>query len=302
MLRNLEVEASLDTIRGSPEENPDRPHGYDRKVKWRLEKIKGFEYVTTKYGPENCNYDRISKFRSWAGNTLLIFDWRKRHTYGPPFHVRMDSTKQPMKCCEEFINLCEYLRNRFSTTLNLGRVDVAIDLRSSYRNINREIKMGLMVKEKGSPYFIEKTRYFGRPRTDSQIADYSKSDQKGTDYFWHRIEFRMLTPRGLRRLELYGPEDLAANQEWEDILEHFGLYRIKKGKLIKLTGKRRSGEMIELPMWNIQDLLVQEFEVWPSNFWRDYVEEDSELMEAIGSALKRFHWCPDKGEHYQQYL
>jgi len=243
-------------------------------------------------------YEKVVMFENMRnGNPLLICNQRKRkcHNASPLYLIFYTNyfhtiSYQDVQAVEKFFE------QHCSARLRLSQIHIALDIISAteidlYEKVIRSIKPGKKHKTDLEKEY-QTSSYFGSSKSSNYLHVYDKVQQMWDVYGLRiegdvaRIELRLKIPQ-LKNFIQY-TEDLAV-WDWSYVYpKYYSFHQLTN------TLKRRL-RLHDLdwsrPIWELRDIMEEEFDVWPSNFYRDYLMDHPLFSDPVRNALSDYRWC-----------
>ena len=254
--------------------------------------------------PTLTKYEKVVMFENMRnGNSLLICNQRKRkcHNASPLYLIFYTSyfhtiSYQDVQTVEKFFE------QHCSARLRLSQIHIALDIISTteidlYEKVIRAIKPG---KKRNTDLIKEyKTSlYFGSSKSSNYLHVYDKVRQMWSVYGLRiegdvvRIELRLRIPQLNNFIQYI--EDLAVC-DWSFVYPKYYSFHQPTNTLKRRL--RSIGLDWSRPIWELRDIMEEEFDVWPSNFYRDYLMDHPLFSDPVRDALAEYRWCYD----FKQY-
>ena len=178
-------------------------------------------------------------------------------------------------------------------SFSVTEVHVAIDLSARkgtglYDMIFNSIRAG----KKGKPKYHYRTSVvFGSPKSFTQLSLYDKAREQ-----WdrHGIDLREDVIRVEPRLKVGRLKDFPRSLKqigkvnWAFLLPAFFSFHQPTRKLKHILNQHE----LDIPIWELRDLVMDRFGIRSSNFYRDYVKEVKWLSKLVAGALDKYRWKP----------
>jgi len=131
-------------------------------------------------------------------------------------------------------------------------------------------------------------------KSANQLVVYDKTHQlkkeKGIliDEDVCRIELRMSMPQMLNFIMTINE---LAGYDWSFIYpKYFSLHSIHNDLIAELAVIKKDWNK---PIWELRNIMEEEYDIWPSNFYKEYLMDHPILTYAIVNALSNYKWKND---------
>jgi hypothetical protein len=246
-------------------------------------------------------YENVVKFQHVENDNRLIVcnNISKETPQASPLYVIFYTNYDHVISYRHVYQVAQYFQ-QFRVRLCVSQIDLAIDLISDqrmglYHTVIRSIKPGF----KRKPSKVEETgMYFGESVSSNVLVVYDKLVQLANEKAVHlpgdrcRIEIRLKPHKLFNFVQTI--DDLAV-QDWSFIYpKYLSLHQLKPE--LK-NGMESIGIDWSRPIWELRDIMEEDFNVWPSNFYRDYLMDHPLFSYLVRDALFDYRWC----RNYKQF-
>jgi len=256
------------------------------------------------YDPTVTKYEKVVMFENMRnGNSLLICNQRKRkcHNASPLYLIFYTSYFHTISY-QDVLAVEKFFEQHCSARLRLSQIHLALDIISEteidlYGKVIRAIKPGKKHKTDLEEEY-KTSIYFGSSKSSNYLHVYDKAQQMWDVYGLRiegdvvRIELRLRIPQ-LKNFIQY-TEDLAV-WDWSYVYPKYYSFHQPTNTL-----KRRLRSISldwSRPIWELRDIMEEEFDVWPSNFYRDCLMDHPLFSAPVQKALSDYRWC----RNHKQY-
>jgi hypothetical protein len=269
---------------------------------------KPFKHVDTKKLIEEAKdyiiskYEKVIKYKSTeAGSSLIICNIKKKQFRNISPIYMIFYTDYDHKISHPAVTEIERFFQQLNIPLRISIIHLAMDLISEIKSkpgLYEKVIMALKPGAKRKPNHNEKlqyetSKYFGETTSGNHLVVYDKGEElkrKGIKVKEDicRIELRM---RMNQMNNFIRTTDELANYDWSMVYPKYYSFHHRTKELkqkIKAIGKDW-----RLPIWELRDIMEKEYDVHPSNFYRDYLVDHPHLSVSIPRALSRYRWGKD---------
>jgi hypothetical protein len=276
-------------------EPPDRIVGYVHRKDIPIGVLHDKNSNTHELGEK---YELLSIYRHQkTGNRATLCSRRKiegKHNI-PSFKVSFESSyTHPLKY-KDVKKAVRKLREMYGAQFRPAEVHLAIDYMLHHpSDLHERICLRLKPGKKRTFDFKGTTHRYGAPSSACRLEIYSKTQQLFSvknikvSGSISRVEIRMKIPRlgnFVTSLEDIGD----ANWSWL-YGPHFS-FHFPNVRLIDLIGK----EATQKSIWELREMMKEDYGVTPSNFFRDYLKGHRWLSKVTRKALDDYRWNPNRG-------
>lgn len=242
-----------------------------------------------------CKYEYIRKYKN-PRSTLIVCTQRKKgfNKISPMYLIFY--TRYYSKITYSDVKKVEVFFKDLNVPLRVSIIHIALDIITerieAYNNVIMSLKPG--AKRKPSRIYESETEdgmYFGEFGSRNHLLVYDKTKQmshvKGINIerYVCRIELRM---RMHQMQNFIRTIDELADHDWSFIYDKFYSFHYRKDKLKKQI--KAVGEEWRKPIWELRNIMEDEYGIYPSNFYRDYLIPHPKLSYMAKEALKNYKW------------
>ncbi len=179
--------------------------------------------------------------------------------------------------------------------LRVSIIHLALDLISKDKiGLYKKIILAVKPGSKREPTRVcENGVYIGKYKSSNQLLIYDKGEElrkEGINVKEDicRIELRMRMHQMNNFIQTI--DDLAV-YDWSSVYPKYYSFHFRTNELKKKI--KPIGEDWRSPIWELRDIMEDEYDMNPSNFYRDCLIDHPQLSISIPKALKRYRWKND---------
>lgn len=242
-------------------------------------------------------YEKVIQYKSTETKSSLIICHKKKKDYRniSPLYL-IFYTDYHHKITYPVVSEITSFFKQLSIPLRISIIHLALDLISNktglYEKVITALKPGSKRKPNPNKKLQHKTsKYFGEITSSNQLIIYDKAIQLKKKHIQVnedicRIELRM---RMNQMNNFIRTIDELANFDWSFVYPKYYSFHFRTKHLKQET--KAMGQSWRQPIWNLRDIM--EDDIWPSNFYRDYLINHPQLSVSVPRALKHYRWGND---------
>ncbi len=229
-------------------------------------------------------YENIIKYISIKNGSSLIVCHKRKKKYKniSPIYILLYTDYYTKITYSDVLEIEQFFKQFNVSPLRVSIVHLALDLITKHRirlynKIITTLKPG--TKRKPSRVYDNGGTYFGTLNSGNQLLVYDKTmqllEEKGIEIDGDvcRIELRM---RMHKMNNFIRTIDELAHYDWSHVYPIYYSFHFRTKELKQEL--KAVGESWKKPLWELRDIMKEEHEVWPSNFYRDYLIEEERVF------------------------
>jgi hypothetical protein len=288
-----------------------------QEVIYNYKDLPGFRYlqhIDTKGPVSNINnneiadskknkYENVNRFEHVdTGKFLTIYNLRKRHKIISPVYMFFSSEFYHNFTYYDVYGIEKYFK-QMNIPLYVSEIHLALDIikktqNGLYHKIIMSLKPGSKRRPNNHPKLQHETCiYFGELSSGNYLVVYDKGEELRSKYGIAeerdicRIELRMKMHKMNNYMRSIHTIDDLATYDWSFVYGRFYSFHHRCKELKQEL--RDIGEDWQQPIWDLRDIMLEKCEVYPSNFYRDYLIDHPVLSVKVRKALAEYRWCAD---------
>ena len=285
------------------------------EVFYSYEDLPGFRYLShidindatsnnshrEKSNSKEIKYENVNRFEHIdTGKFLSIYNVRKkRFKMISPLYMFFSSDFYHTVTCSDVHEIVKYFK-QLNTSLRVSEIHLALDIISTtngllYDKIIMALKPGTKRRPNDNPKLQHETsKYFGELSSGNQLIVYDKGvqlyEEKKTKIKEDvcRLELRLRMHIMNNFIPSIHTIEELATYDWSFVYPKFYSFHHRCKELKQEI--KAIGENWRQPIWELRDIMEEQYEVYPSNFYRDYLIDHPQLSVSVPKALANYRW------------